>query len=162
MDKLVGIAVIWLLVAAMVIGTGWLSSEPRRPHFLLRLLLLLLTPPALIGLVIAGRAAGLLGEAAAGAVIGLTLLALVPSVILAPAILFESPRPSDGGEGEGGGGGPGPPPPRTPRPRGGLPLSGSEQSAARVRDHRGPWERWVRPRRSSPERERQPQRGRRF
>jgi hypothetical protein len=92
----------------------------------------------------------------------LSMIWVMCSLVLTPAILFpESGHPpgppgGDGG-GDGGGGHDPPEPPTKPSPpRGGLPLPDAEQSRERVRDHDRPARRRVRSRRPVREPERRP------
>ena len=70
----------------------------------------------------------------------LSMIWVMCSLVLTPAILFpasgQAPGPPDG---DGGGGDHPPEPPTEPRaPRGGLPLPEAEQSGERIRDHNRP------------------------
>src|SRR5581483_7612708 len=93
-----------------------------------------------------------------GVMAALGLLA-VPTLMVAPVLLYRRPGPSsDSGEGDAGGGGPDAPPPPPPVPRGGIPLPDAEPAGVRERDHDRPRLADRRPLRPSPVPERAPAR----
>jgi hypothetical protein len=65
----------------------------------------------------------------------LLVFLVVPVLMLAPALLYRRPGPSDDDGGPGRGPQP-PPDPPAPRPRGDVPLPDAEPSRRRLRDHR--------------------------
>jgi hypothetical protein len=149
---LVSLGIVWLCVGVALTLAARFSSMERRPHFWVRFSIVVLAPPAYVGLLLVALATGAGSENLAGAALALLLLLLIPGLMLAPAILFASTRRSDGGD---GGRGPGPDPPRPEpepgSPRGDLPLADADRAAARVRDHNPVWRRWMRPRRPARE-----------
>jgi len=148
-----GLGIAWLCLIVVLIVTAYACSEERRSHFAARLVALLLTPPALVGILVAGYESGVIAGGTGLVLLVAVLFLVLPGVMLAPAVLFKDARSSSDGDG-GRGSGPDDPQPEPEPPRGGVPLPDAEQAAARARDHNRPW-RVRRPsRRSSPEPER--------
>jgi hypothetical protein len=146
MQMLPGLGIAWLCLSAVLVLTVYACSEERRPHFAARLVALLFTPPALVGILAAGYKSGVIGAATGLLLLDTVLFVLLPGVLIAPTFLFKT-RPSSDGDG-GGGSGPDDPEPEPQPPRGGVPLLDAEQAAVRMRDHNRPWRRWARPSRS--------------
>ncbi len=154
---------VWLIVfaltfVALAISAG--SSQQRRSHFWVRVLLAVVAMPLPVAAVVI--AVGLVGGLPDGAGVALLVLLVflfVPALFFVPALLYRASGSSPGSsEDDGGGGGAGPDQPQCPpvAPRGGLPRPDAEQARLRVRDHTGPEFDRVKPRRPAREPERTP------
>jgi len=118
----------------ILISAAWDRSPRRRPRFWLRFagFALCVTLPHVI--LISGSALGLVGEAAAGAMLWGGFLWGFGLVALAPLLLFRGPGPSCGPSHDGPDGpDPRQDPPSPVRPIGGVPLPDAEQSSMRTR-----------------------------
>jgi hypothetical protein len=115
------------------------SVGRRRGHFWVRVLLVALTIPTLMGALVSIGRLGVLPEKVAALVLALMFLLSVMALMFLPALLYRPGGSAPGPNDSDGGGGP-EPGESPPAPRGGgggIPLPDAEQAAARRRDH--PW-----------------------
>ena len=136
-------AVELLALLTVLVPTGALaivgrsSGLERRSHFALRLVLVSLALPTVLGLLVVAAVLHVLPDQVAGALFLLVTFMCVPALMLVPSLLFRNPGSGPDGEDDGGSGRR--PPPNAPTsPRGDLPLPTCEPGRWRVRDHNRP------------------------
>jgi hypothetical protein len=140
-----------MFVAAADVG-GQVCGKERRSHFGVRVVLSLLTAPAVLSVVVAGAALHVLPEQAS--IVAFVLMILCsPALLLVPSVLYRTPDSAPGDL--GGGSDPGQPSSPFDRPSGDLPLLYAEPGRWRVRDHDRPDLHDGKPRRPTREPERE-------
>jgi hypothetical protein len=134
MRMLPGIGIAWLCLSVALVLVVCLSLAERRPHFAARLVVLLLTPPTLVGLLVAAYELGVIGGETALVLLVAVLFGLLPGLMVAPELLFKT-RSSSDGDGGGGSGSDHPRPAPSP-PTGDVPLRRRSGCRARARSQR--------------------------
>jgi hypothetical protein len=154
MDVIVCSFTLSMMLVAAADVEGQVCGKERRSHFGLRVVLSLLTAPAVLLVLVGGAALDVLPDQTS--IVAFVLMILCsPALLLVPSVLCRTPDSAPGDADPGGGSGPGQPPSPPDRPSGDLPLPYAEPGRWRVRDHR-PDLPHARPRRPAPEPERAP------
>jgi len=110
-----------IMLVAAADAAGQVCGKERRSHLGLRVVVSVLSAPALLLVLTGGAALHVLPEQTS--IVAFVLMILCsPALLLAPSVLYRTPDPAPGDADWGGGSDPGQPPSPPGRPNGDLPL----------------------------------------